>query len=150
MKTAHNEIGETIAMVITKGSSCGKSVGAKIVFGSKPPLPMRGFPEGKIRVRARNTDFLRVRVRTECGIREYYVKEVDGYWEPAIETGFNSSNVGRSHFLVIDEQNLDDFISACVPGGESCDPQIIADSIREYFSANNQNHGHLPAKGNDE
>lgn len=76
-------------MVTMKGTSCGKSVWMSLVFGLRLPLPMRGFPEGKIRLRARITDFLKARVRTECGIREYYVREVDGYWEPAVETGFN-------------------------------------------------------------
>jgi hypothetical protein len=37
--------------------------------------------------------------------------------------------------LAVDEKGLDDFITACVPGGDSCDPQTIADAIREYFSA---------------
>jgi hypothetical protein len=38
--------------------------------------------------------------------------------------------------LAIDEKGMNDFISECVPGGDSCDPQVIADSIREYFLAN--------------
>lgn len=38
--------------------------------------------------------------------------------------------------LAIDEKGINDFIASCVPGGYSCDPQVIADSIREYFSNN--------------
>jgi len=88
-------------MVIQKGTSCGKSVGTIIAYGSKPPLPMRGFPAGRVRIRARNDDFVLVRVRTTDGIHEYYVREVDGFWEPAFEKGFNLSNVRDHRWLPV-------------------------------------------------
>jgi hypothetical protein len=92
MITAKTDKGETASMVFQKGTSCGQTVGTIIAYGLKPPLPMRGFPAGRVRIRARNDEFVLVRVRTTEGIREYYVREVDGFWEPAFEKGFNLSN----------------------------------------------------------
>jgi hypothetical protein len=61
----------------------------KTAFGSVIPLPLRGFPEGKLEMRIRLDDFVKVRVGTTDGIREFVVKEVDGFWEPWIETEKN-------------------------------------------------------------
>jgi hypothetical protein len=63
--------------------------GIKFVVGIQKPLPLRGWPEGKIRLRARRTDRLRAYVKTAGGIREFSVKEVEGFWEPAVEIGWN-------------------------------------------------------------
>ena len=38
--------------------------------------------------------------------------------------------------IPIDEKGLDCLIAACVPGGDLCDPQAVADNIRNYFSTN--------------
>lgn len=32
--------------------------------------------------------------------------------------------------------DIDYMLAVCVPGGSSCDPQAVADSIREYWRAN--------------
>lgn len=32
--------------------------------------------------------------------------------------------------------DIDHMLAVCVPGGSSCDPQVVADSIREYWRAN--------------
>lgn len=82
----------------------GKTIGAIIAFGSKQLLPLRGFPLGKTRVRARNDEFVLVRVRTTDGIREYYVTEVNGFWEPAIEKGFNLSN--NQYIKLLDSKKI--------------------------------------------
>ena len=75
-------------MSVTK---CQAKFGAQIAFGALPSLPLRGFPEGKARIRARNDEFVKVWIRTEGGIREFAVNERDGFWEPFLETGFNSN-----------------------------------------------------------
>lgn len=64
-------------------------VGEGFVFGVNDPLPPRGFPPGRIRWRIRSKECTFARVKTKDGIREFSVKERDGYWEPAFETGRN-------------------------------------------------------------
>lgn len=34
----------------------------------------------------------------------------------------------------VDEEGIDNLIAACVPGGDICDPQAVADAIRNYLS----------------
>ena len=63
--------------------------GAKIPFGVVNPKPIKDFPEGKARLRIRNYDFVKVRVKTATGIREFYPHEVNGFWIPLFETGRN-------------------------------------------------------------
>ena len=53
------------------------------------PLPPKGFPDGRLRWRMRNTKPMLARVMTEDGIREFYVKEENGYWVPLCEKGSN-------------------------------------------------------------
>jgi hypothetical protein len=64
--------------------------GRKIEFGVKDPLPLRGFPPGRARIRQRNDAFTVVFIRPEDGgVRRFYVEERDGAWWPAIESGAN-------------------------------------------------------------
>ncbi len=61
-----------------------------LVFGVREPKPLQGFPPGKVRLRMRNKEFMRARVRTPDGIREFTVKEIDGHWMPSHEIGRNA------------------------------------------------------------
>jgi len=62
----------------------------KTLFGVMAVMPTRGFPPGKLRLRMRAKEFVRARVKTPDGIREFYVKEEDGHWVPTIEIARNS------------------------------------------------------------
>jgi hypothetical protein len=64
-------------------------IGERIPFGAVDPKPLKGFPEGKARLRIRAEDFVKVRIKTETGIREFFPDEVDGFWVPLFETGRN-------------------------------------------------------------
>ena len=64
--------------------------GRPIEFGVKDPLPLRGFPPGRARIRQRNNAFTVVFIRPpEGGIRRFFVEPRDGAWWPAFETGSN-------------------------------------------------------------
>ena len=67
------------------------TIGEEHTFGLSEPLPPKGFPDGRIRWRIREDDFILARVETADGIREFYVKEQDGYWVPSYEKGRNST-----------------------------------------------------------
>ena len=59
-------------------------------FGVLDPLPLRGFPPGRARIRQRNDSFVVVFIRPpEGGIRWFSVAEHDGAWWPLYETGAN-------------------------------------------------------------
>jgi hypothetical protein len=59
------------------------------VWGVKTPLPLKGFPQGKVRLRIRNNDFVHAYVKTKEGIRHFIVAEKDGFWVPEYEQGAN-------------------------------------------------------------
>jgi hypothetical protein len=61
-----------------------------VVFGVQEPLPLRGFPQGRYKIKMRNTDFARVFVRSKDGIREFCINEVNGYWEACYEQASNT------------------------------------------------------------
>jgi len=64
--------------------------GRKIEFGVKDPLPLRGSPDGRSRIRIRNDAFTTVFIRPpDGGIRRFHVEERDGAWWPSFETGAN-------------------------------------------------------------
>ena len=58
-------------------------------FGVVEPLPLKDFPEGRHRLRIRQDDFVKVRIRTKTGIREFIPEIKDGFWVPYVETGRN-------------------------------------------------------------
>ena len=60
-----------------------------VVFGVKAPLPLKGFPQGRIRLRIRNTGFAQAFVKSESGIRHFYISEKEGFWTPIYEQGSN-------------------------------------------------------------
>lgn len=63
--------------------------GTTHIFGIVEPLPMEGFPPGKIRIRMRAKDIARAFVRTQDGIRGFYIKQENGKWKPGPEFGRN-------------------------------------------------------------
>lgn len=62
---------------------------SQAVFGIRERKPLKGFPEGRVKIRLRNTDFARAFVKTASGIRQFIVAEVDGFWTPKFEQGSN-------------------------------------------------------------
>lgn len=44
------------------------------------PLPLKGFPPGRVRVRLRPGDLGTAYVRDEGGVRQFLLVEQDGYW----------------------------------------------------------------------
>jgi hypothetical protein len=61
----------------------------RITYGLEDAKPLRGFPSGLIRIRQRADNFTRAFVKTESGIRHFYVEEVEGFWQPCFEQGRN-------------------------------------------------------------
>lgn len=73
-----------------KSSSIQRST--KVVgYGITPILPLRGFPEGKTRIRMRSGELVKIRVRSADGIRSFVVEESEGAWVPLIEEGVNAT-----------------------------------------------------------
>ena len=68
-------------------------IGKPCVFGMVEPKPLRGFPQGRARLKLRNLEFARVFVRDAAAgtIRAFLIHESpDGcYWEPGYEQGMN-------------------------------------------------------------
>jgi len=60
-----------------------------LVFGIRPMLPLKGWPEGRVRVRLRATDFAWGYVKTPSGIRQFAIEVREGCWWPAYEQGSN-------------------------------------------------------------
>jgi len=66
-----------------------KLYGQQIVVGVQEPLPLKGFPVGKARIRQRG-GAVRVFIRpANGGVRQFCVDERAGAWWPAFETGSN-------------------------------------------------------------
>lgn len=63
--------------------------GKTIAFGTDAPLPLKGFPRGKYRVRLRPNELAEVYVKTEDGIRKFAAEIVDGHWTPIAEIARN-------------------------------------------------------------
>lgn len=55
------------------------------VFGVRDPLPLCGFPAGRVRLRLRNTDYARAYVKATAGIRCFIIGEAEGCWVPLAE-----------------------------------------------------------------
>ena len=64
--------------------------GNSFVFGIKDPLPLRGFSEGRVRIRMRHSEFAKAFIRPpEGGIRMFVVKSFGGVWRPGPEQSAN-------------------------------------------------------------
>lgn len=61
----------------------------KLAFGSTELKPLKGFPDGRIRIRVRNNEFVRVFVKSTNGIREFFAEDQGDCWTPAYEQGGN-------------------------------------------------------------
>lgn len=57
----------------------------KAIFGVKAKLPLKGFPEGRVKLVIRSTDFVKAFVKGPNGIRKFIVFEDDGFWTPGWE-----------------------------------------------------------------
>lgn len=55
-----------------------------VVVGLAELKPLKGFPKGKIRIRMRSDDLLKVYIWNKTGIRVYSVNELDGVWYPGL------------------------------------------------------------------
>lgn len=62
---------------------------SNIAFDIRDPLPLKGFPSGKYRIRMSPDSFVAVFVKTLNGISEFRVKEEDGFWVPFCEVARN-------------------------------------------------------------
>jgi len=69
-------------------------LGKTLPYGTDSNLPLKGFPEGRARIRTRNDDFVRVFIRPPVGgVMEFVVEEKDGCWVPYIKLAENSISV---------------------------------------------------------
>ncbi len=58
---------------------------ADYVVGIRDPLPLDGFPAGKIRIRMTAGDLATASVRVPGGIRRFAIEQKAGKWIPAFE-----------------------------------------------------------------
>lgn len=67
-----------------------RAVSTKALWGVVPVKPLKHFPEGRARIRMRNTEFVQVFVKTATSIRKFYVDEQEGCFVPTFEIGNNT------------------------------------------------------------
>lgn len=65
------------------------SQSGNLIWSATEPLPIEGFPPGRIKFRMRPENFVFAYVKTDAGIVQYAVKEVGGKWMPAFEMARN-------------------------------------------------------------
>lgn len=63
--------------------------GIEVVIGVQNPLPLSGFPFGKIKIKQRTGKAVKVYVKTKDSIRCFCVKKLQNLWCPAFEIGRN-------------------------------------------------------------
>ena len=67
--------------------------GIELVLSFKDPLPLRGFPKGRVRIRQRKNQPIVIYIKTDTGIQSFLIKEkrilFKRYWVPAIREGSN-------------------------------------------------------------
>ena len=61
----------------------------EVVFGIQEIKPLRYFPEGRIKIRMRPTDFANAFVKSATGIRKFLIRDTGDAWEPSYEQGRN-------------------------------------------------------------
>lgn len=98
------------------------------------PLIMRSLQD---RIAARDAELERERMRVvACGLatlgahRATRVAQHSAYWSPSYEDVCKLAD--RAALLA--PQGIERMLAECVPGGSTCDPQVIADNIRNYFA----------------
>ena len=58
----------------------------KGIFGTpKNDLPTKGFLAGKLEIIKSKEGWLFARVETHDGVRDFYIKEEEGFWVPWLE-----------------------------------------------------------------
>ena len=62
---------------------------SNFVWGIQPLRILKGFPEGRIRLRLRNKAVAKAFVRTADGIRVFTIKSDGDWWVPGCELGRN-------------------------------------------------------------
>lgn len=60
-----------------------------VVFGMHEPKPLKGFPEGKTKLKMRGDDWARVYVKTKDGIQEWYIKDDGENFVPFCRAAIN-------------------------------------------------------------
>ena len=64
----------------------------KAIFGTPSEVkPVKFLPPGKARLRLRPEDFARVFVKTDTGIRGFYLTDAGEHWLPVFEFGINQT-----------------------------------------------------------
>ena len=61
------------------------------IFGIHAAKPPSGFPEGKLRFRMRGDDFVKARVLTSDGIKEFAVLDDGKNWIPGCQLAENKT-----------------------------------------------------------
>lgn len=69
-------------------------------------------------------------IRTKAG------KSVEIGWEVFAKTAYDIADAMMAVRTGHKPIDIDRMLAVCVPGGSSCDPQVVADRIREYWRAN--------------
>ncbi|MEI6731150.1 MAG: Lar family restriction alleviation protein [archaeon] len=68
-----------------------------------------------------------------CGISTW---DNLGYSKDQAIAAWDTRTVVNPHTIQQPVANVEEMICECVPGGNSCDPQTVADDIRQYFKRN--------------
>ena len=64
-------------------------IGKLLVFGITEIKPLSGFPEGRVKIKMRHNNAATAHIKTDNGIRQFFVVEEDGKWTPGPELGAN-------------------------------------------------------------
>ena len=59
------------------------------IWGVQQPKPLKNFPEGRVKLKIRNTEFVTAFIKTDTGIRKFIVRDTGKSWEPLFEQGRN-------------------------------------------------------------
>ena len=71
------------------------TIGITCIFGTCKPKRLRGFPQGKIKLRMRNNDYMTAYVRNKEGITAYRIIEKNDNWYPAFEIARNHNHINN-------------------------------------------------------
>ena len=71
--------GPALSLTLRRFETMAKIIGITYMFGVHKELPpIVNAPKGKMRVRMRNDDFVKVFIKNENSIREFRIRCVDG------------------------------------------------------------------------
>ena len=80
-------------------------------------------------------NFVNIRTREFDRIEKWAKAEVCYKRSDAIRRGLESEWVEKNAWLLDDPEVAETIIRDCIPGGQICDPQEIADNIRTWFKS---------------